>query len=315
MSAATAGLATTGLATTGLATTGLATTGLATTGPATTGLATTGLATTGISAADFAIVAELVRARSGIVLGADKGYLVESRLDRLVQGRRFGGLHDIAARLRGHADEALAQAVVEAMTTNETLFFRDARPFEHLRRTALPALHAARPAAQPLHIWSAAASSGQESYSIAMTVSEAEIGQRPVQILGTDISAEQVGRARAGLYSDFEVGRGLPPASLARHFRKAPGGWQIGEPLRRMVEFRRWNLLDDLRPLGRFDIVFCRNVLIYFDVATKRAVLAAIWRQLSPDGLLYLGGAETTLGVSDRFAPCAGSYQVYSALP
>ena len=268
-----------------------------------------------VTAADFAVIAEVVRARSGIVLGQDKAYLVESRLEPVVRGRRLTGLADLALRLRGRADDALAHEVVEAMTTNETFFFRDTRPFDHLRQTALPALHAACPPSQPLRIWSAASSSGQEPYSIAMTALEAGLGGRPVQVLGTDISVAQVNRARRGAYTDLEIQRGLSAPILAKYFTRAADGWQVAEPVRRMVEFRRWNLMNDLRPLGSFDLVFCRNVLIYFDVPTKRRVLDAIWERMAPGGLLYLGGAETTFGVSERFTPCPAAHQVYRAAP
>ena len=268
-----------------------------------------------ISKADFTMIAEMVRARSGIVLGLDKAYLVESRLDQVVRAKRFKDLAELSAKLRLAPTEALVQDVVEAMTTNETLFFRDTRPFEHLRTIALPAIHAARTQGQPVRIWSAASSSGQEAYSIAMTAVDAVIGRRPVRILGTDISTEQLARARLGVYSDFEARRGLSGAVLGRHFQKAGEGWQVKNALREMVEFRQWNLLDDLRPLGTFDLVFCRNVLIYFDVQTKKRVLDAIWSRIVPGGWLYLGGAETTFGVSDKFILCPGMHQVYTAAP
>jgi chemotaxis protein methyltransferase CheR len=266
-----------------------------------------------IAPADFTLIADLVRTRSGIVLGDDKAYLVESRLEQVVRKRRYSGLAEIAARLRMRPNGALADDIIEAITTNETLFFRDIKPFEHLRQR-LQALHAACPPAQPLRIWSAAAASGQESYSIAITALEAGLAARPVQILGTDISAEQINRARQGLYSEFEVKRGLSQEHLARHFSRTDSGWRINDPARRLVEFRTWNLMDDLRPLGMFDLVFCRNVLIYFDIQTKRKVLDAIWQRLAPGGLLYLGGSETTFGVSDRFVPCRGIHQVYATV-
>lgn len=273
-----------------------------------------GVPSQAVSSADFAMIAELVRVRSGIIIGLDKAYLVESRLEHLVRVRRLSGLAELSAKLRSHPPEVLVRDVVEAMTTNETLFFRDARPFEHLRATALPTIHAALSQGRPLRIWSAASSSGQEAFSIAMTVMDAGLDERPVQILGTDISTEQLHRARIGLYSDFEVQRGLPAPMRGRHFQKANGGWQISETLRRMVEFRQWNLMDDLRPLGTFDLVFCRNVLIYFDLHTKRRVLDAIWSRLAPGGWLYLGGAETTFGVSSKFVPSPGTHQVYRAI-
>lgn len=268
-----------------------------------------------LRAADFMIIAELVHERSGIVLGSDKAYLVESRLGTVVRSRRLAGLAEIASRLRGRSDDGLVHDVVDAMTTNETLFFRDGRPFEHLRLLALSRFHADYPRNQPLRIWSAAASSGQEPYSIAMTVLDAGLESRAVQVVATDISSEQLGRARVGLYSSFEVQRGLSAHHLSNYFRKVNDNWQISDAVRKMVDFRRWNLLDDLRPLGKFDLVFCRNVLIYFDPPTKRRVLDAIWERMSPAGLLYLGGSETTFGVTDKFIPCAGIHQVYAAVP
>ncbi len=268
----------------------------------------------GITSADFATIAELVRARSGIVLGLDKAYLVESRLEHLIRTRQLTDLAGLSAKLRSHPTEVLVRDVVEAMTTNETLFFRDIRPFEHLLATALPTTHAARPLGQPLRIWSAASSSGQEAYSIAMTVMDAGLSQRPVQIVGTDISTEQLGRARIGIYSDFEIQRGISTPVLKKYFERVNENWQIKDVVRRMVKFQQWNLMDDLHPLGIFDLVFCRNVLIYFDVNTKRRVLDAIWSRLAPGGWLYLGGAETTFGVSDRFTPCPGIHQVYTAV-
>jgi chemotaxis protein methyltransferase CheR len=165
----------------------------------------------------------------------------------------------------------------------------------------------------PLRIWSAASSSGQEAYSVAMILSEcrATIGNRRVDILGTDLALEQIARARDGLYTQFEVQRGLPVQMLMRYFRKEENNWRISEAIRAMVQYREWNLMADLRPLGQFDVVFCRNVLIYFDQPTKAKVLEAVARQMPSDGLLYLGGAETVLGISSRFAPLATERGVY----
>ena len=269
----------------------------------------------GISAADFATIADLVKARSGIVLGVDKGYLVETRLLLLLRQRSIASLAELTSRLRAQPGGPLAHAVVDAMTTNESLFFRDGKPFEHLRHVVLPRLQAPHTPDRPLRIWSAAASSGQEAYSIAMIVAEAGAAGRRVEILGTDISTEQILRARAGLYSQFEVQRGLPIQNLVRYFTKEGGGWRIDAALRQQVVFREWNLLDDPRSLGTFDVVFCRNVLIYFDPPTKRKVLDDIWRRLDPSGFLYLGGAETTLGVSDRFVASPEARQVYLPVP
>jgi chemotaxis protein methyltransferase CheR len=166
-------------------------------------------------------------------------------------------------------------------------------------------------------VWSAASSSGQEAYSIAMIVSEcrATIGGRRIEIVGTDLARDQVERARQGLYTQFEVQRGLPVQMLMRYFQKEDNFWRISEAIRAMVQYREWNLLADLRPLGQFDVVFCRNVLIYFDQATKAKVLDAVARQMPADGLLYLGGAETVLGISSRFAPLAMERGVYGLAP
>jgi chemotaxis protein methyltransferase CheR len=258
-----------------------------------------------LPAAAFDILAELLRARSGLVIGPDKAYLLDSRLGPIARREKLPDLAALAARLRAPGAERLAREVVEAMTTNESLFFRDGKPFQHFRATALPRLHAARPPGAALRIWSAAASTGQEAYSLAMILAELRpsLGARPVEILGTDLAREPLLRAREGLYTRLEVQRGLPVQMLVRHFRKEEQNWRISEALRAAVTFREWNLLDDPAPLGRFDVVFCRNVLIYFDPPTKAKVLGALARQLAPDGVLYLGGAETVLGVTDRLVP------------
>ena len=207
----------------------------------------------------------------------------------------------------------LARDVVEAMTTNESFFFRDDKPFQHFRSHALPRLMAARPPGSTLRIWSAASSSGQEAYSLAMIIAEAgsQMAGRKVEIVGTDIARGQLARARDGLYSQFEVQRGLPVQMLMRYFKKDDSNWRISEAIRSMVQFREFNLLSDLRPLGKFDIVFCRNVLIYFDQPTKARVLDAAAGIMAADGLLYLGGAETVLGITSRFAPMPGERGVY----
>lgn len=265
--------------------------------------------------AAFSALAAFLHARSGLVLGPDKTYLVETRLGPLMRREGIADLGALVARL--NASEALAREVVELMTTNETFFFRDGKPFEHVKTSALRRLHAARPAGQPIRIWSAACSTGQEAYSLAMIVAEARawLGERRVEIVGTDLSREVLARAREGLYSQFEVQRGLPIQLLVKHFRQEGTSWRISEELRAMVTWREGNLLGDLRPLGRFDIVFCRNVLIYFDQPTKARVLAAIAAQMPDDGVLYLGGAETVLGITDRFAAIPGERGAYEPVP
>jgi len=268
----------------------------------------------GLSAPAFGLLADLLKSRSGLVIGPDKLYLLETRLGPILRREGMRDLAALAARLSGPGAEKLAQEVVEAMTTNESLFFRDTKPFQHFRTHLLPRLAEARPVGAPLRLWSAAASTGQEAYSLAMILTDCQalLGQRKVEILGTDIAREPLARAREGLYSQFEVQRGLPVQMLMKHFRKEADGWRLSAPLRAAVEFREWNLLADLRPLGTFDVVFCRNVLLYFDQPTKTRVLEAIARQMAPDGVLYLGGAETVLGLTDRLRPLADQQGAYA---
>jgi chemotaxis protein methyltransferase CheR len=262
----------------------------------------------------FAFLAGLVKQRSGIVLTADKGYMLETRLGPMLRREGMAGLDALALRLRAPRAEALAAEVVEALTTNESSFFRDGKPFEHLRKL-LPKLAAARPAGQVIRIWSAACSSGQEAYSIAMTVSElgAAMAGRRVEILGTDLSREMLDRAQEAVFTQFEVQRGLPVQMLVKHFTQDGTRWRIKPELRAMARFQPFNLLEDPRSLGRFDIIFCRNVLIYFDAPTKSRVLGAIAGLLPPDGVVYLGGAETVLGLTDRLVPTPGERGVYEA--
>jgi chemotaxis protein methyltransferase CheR len=266
-----------------------------------------------LSPAAFNTFATVLKSRSGLVIGPDKLYLLETRLAAILKREQLRDLATLAERLRAPGNDALIRQVVEAMTTNESFFFRDDKPFQHFRAQALPRLLATRSANAPLRVWSAASSSGQEAYSIAMILAEcrAAIGNRKIEIIGTDLAREQVGRARDGLYTQFEVQRGLPVQMLMRYFRKEETGWRISEAIRGMVQFREWNLLADLRALGLFDVVFCRNVLIYFDQPTKAKVLDAVAQQMPGDGLLYLGGAETVLGITSRFAPLATERGVY----
>jgi chemotaxis protein methyltransferase CheR len=260
----------------------------------------------------FAEIAAHVRSRSGLALGPDKLYLLETRLAPIMRREKIPDLWALAQNL--HRNETLSKAVVEAMTTNESLFFRDITPFQHMREVALPRLHSVRPAGQKLRIWSAASSSGQEAYSIAMTATEIPrlIEDRGIEILGTDIATAQLERARAGLYTAFEVQRGLSGAQLAKYFSREADQWRVAPWLRNMVSFREWNLLAPLASLGTFDIVFCRNVLIYFDGPTKVRVMAAIRRQMASDGLIYLGASETPMGVAPDLIRTATGCGVYS---
>ena len=273
-----------------------------------------------VSSVAFETLATLLKMKSGLIIGTDKLYLLETRLAGIVKREKLTDMNGLAERPRRPGSDALARDVVEAMTTNESFFFRDEKPFQHFRANALPRLVAERPPCSTLRVWSAASSSGQEAYSLAMIVAEstALLGGRKVEIVGTDIARDQLARARTGVYSQFEVQRGLPVQMLMRYFRKEDPNWRIADSIRTMAQFREFNLLSDLRPLGRFDIVFCRNVLIYFDQPTKTRVLEAIAGLMTPDGLLYLGGAETVLGITSRFAPMPnerGVYGVVAATP
>ncbi len=266
----------------------------------------------------YEMIASMIRVRSGIVLGPDKLYLVETRLAPILRREGLRDLGSLAERLRNTIHDRrgaeLAREVVEAMTTNETLFFRDGKPFVHLKQQALLRLHQTLPPGRPIRIWSAAASTGQEAYSLAMIVAEARtsLPGRTVEIVGTDLARKAIGRAREGIYTQFEVQRGLPVHMLVKYFDKVDQGWRIKDSLRSFVAFREWNLLSDLGQLGTFDIVLCRNVLIYFDPLTKGRVLEAISRQMTQDGLLYLGSSETTLGLTDRFLALATERGVYT---
>lgn len=262
---------------------------------------------------DFDYVAQMLKTRSGLVLTKDKSYLLESRLMPVARKRGFKGLEDLVAQLR-RRDEALACDVTEAMTTNESFFFRDMKPFEQFRDVVLPNLIKSRATKKSFRIWCAAASSGQEPYSLAIILKEAAArlqGWR-TEIIGTDISREILQKARAGLYSQFEVQRGLPIQLMVKYFKKKDDQWEIDPALRAMVQYKEWNLLQDLKALGQFDVIFCRNVLIYFDQPTKSLVLDNMSKQLADDGVLYLGGAETVLGISDKFKPIPGQRGVYA---
>jgi chemotaxis protein methyltransferase CheR len=252
---------------------------------------------------DFAYIVKLVHDRSAIVLETGKEYLVESRLLPIAQNEGCASVADLVARLRSLSANGLRQKVIEAMTTNETSFFRDLYPFEALKKTVLPELIARRGGERTLKLWCAASSSGQEPYSIALLLREHFPGLTDwtVQFIATDLSLEMVRRARAGRYSQLEVNRGLPAPLLVKYFHRHGVEWQIKEELRRMVEFRQMNLVEAWSALPEMDVIFMRNVLIYFDVSTKKNILAKVRRLLRPDGYLFLGAAETTLNLDDGF--------------
>ena len=262
---------------------------------------------------DFDFVAKVLKDRSGLIITPDKAYLLESRLTPVARRRGLKGCDELVASLRT-ASEDLLREVTEAMTTNESFFFRDIKPFDQFKAMVLPQLLQTRATKKSLRIWSAASSSGQEAYSLAMLLKE-EAARLPgwkIEIVGTDISVEMLEKAKAGFYSQFEVQRGLPIQFLVKYFKKNNEMWQIDPAIRAMVQYREYNLLHDLKPLGQFDVVFCRNVLIYFDQPTKTRVLDNISRIMPDDGLLYLGGAETVLGISDKFKPVPDQRGIYA---
>jgi len=254
---------------------------------------------------DYDFLRKLVKERSGLVLSADKQYLVESRLLPVARRAGLTGLSDLVHQLKGANAQALAVEVVEAMMTNESFFLRDKVPFDHFRDTMIPSLIAARAASQRIRIWCAAASTGQEPYSLAMCLKEIAplVAGWRVDILATDLSNEVLEKAKAGIYSQFEVQRGLPIQMLIKYFTQIGETWQIAPEIRGMVQFRSFNLLNDFAGLGTFDIVFCRNVLIYFDQQTKTGVLDRMARTVERDGYLVLGAAETVVGLTDSFKP------------
>ncbi len=242
---------------------------------------------------------------SGLALDAEKAYLAESRLQPVMQRLGLPDLETLVTRLLSGTHHDLVREVVDAMTTNETLFFRDRVPFDNFRKIALPNLLEARKDVRRIRIWCAACSTGQEPYSIAMILDEEaqKLAGWQVEILGTDLSHHAVAGAREGLYTQFEVQRGLPISQLLRYFRQEGDRWRINEHLRSRVRFETFNLLGDYAELGRFDVIFCRNVLIYFDVRTKQNVLEKMARVIASDGFLVMGAAETVIGLTDAFAP------------
>lgn len=263
---------------------------------------------------DFDFLRKMLHDRSGLVLAPEKLYLAESRLLPVARRHGFTTLAALVGKLKiDRTDTPLAVEVVEAMTTNETFFFRDKIPFDLLRETIMPALIASRAREKRIRIWCTAASSGQEPYSIAMTLrglGAALAGYR-VEILATDLSTEMLERAKQGVYSQFEVQRGLPINMLVKYFVKNDDSWQLTPELRAMVQFRPINLLKDFSPLGVFDVVFCRNVLIYFDQEAKIGVFNRLARQMPDDGYLVLGAAETVVGLTDAFKPVPDKRGLY----
>ncbi len=253
---------------------------------------------------DYEYLRKLLKDQSGLDLSADKQYLIESRLLPLARKCGLSGIGDLVQKMKGGAASIVTQ-VVEAMTTNETFFFRDKIPFDHFREMIVPEIVKARAGRKSVRIWCAAGSTGQEPYSLAMCLKEmgAALAGWRIEIIATDLSQEVLEKSKAGIYSQFEVQRGLPIQLLVRHFKQTGEFWQINPEIRAMVQHRQLNLLHDFSQLGTFDVIFCRNVLIYFDQDTKINIFNRLHRATEADGFLVLGAAETVVGLTENFKP------------
>jgi chemotaxis protein methyltransferase CheR len=271
-----------------------------------------------ITSSDFEFVSAVIRQDSAIVLERGKEYLVESRLAPVARNHGFAGLDELVQRLRQPGSTTLRTQVVEALTTNETSFFRDVEPFELLRTTILPELIQRRADRRQLTIWCAASSTGQEPYSVAMLLRDhfPQLNDWKLTFIATDISKDVLERARAGKFSQLEVNRGLPITYLVKYFEKVGTDFQLKSDIRKMIRFEEFNLIKPFTTLPELDIVMIRNVLIYFDVPTKREILAKIRKLLRPDGFLLLGAAETTLNIDENFVRRAvGKASCYQRKP
>ncbi|MHA1113475.1 MAG: CheR family methyltransferase [Alphaproteobacteria bacterium] len=264
--------------------------------------------------ADFDLFSGIVKERSGLALTPEKTYLLESRLMPIARRLELNDLAALAARLRKGGETDLLDEIAEAMTTNESFFFRDINPFTQFREVVLPSMLEGRAARKTIRIWCAACSTGQEPYTLAMILREeaAKLGGWRIEIVATDLSRGVLERARNGIYSQFEVQRGLPIEYLVKYFAQVDNGWQIDTSIRAMVQYKELNLLDSFAHLGVFDIVFCSNVLIYFDNETKTDVLDRIANRMPADGTLYLGGAESVIGITNTFKPVPGQRGLYA---
>ena len=261
---------------------------------------------------EYEYLRKVLKDHSGLDLSADKHYLIESRLLPLARKAGLPGIPELVQKMKG-GSTALVTQVVEAMTTNETFFFRDKVPFDHFRDAIMKEILQARVGRKSVRIWCAAGSTGQEPYSLAMCLKEmgAALAGWRIEILATDLSQEVLEKSKAGIYSQFEVQRGLPIQLLVKYFKQNGELWQINPDIRGMVQHRQLNLLQDFAQLGKFDVIFCRNVLIYFDQETKTNIFGRLARTLEPDGFLVLGAAETVVGLTEDFKPFADRRGLY----
>ena len=266
-----------------------------------------------IKTEDITFVAAEAYKRSGLVLSADKGYLLESRLAPLARAEGFPSIEALIAAARRDSSDRLLWAITEALATHETFFFRDNTPFELFKEEVLPVLSRLRGNTATIRIWCAACSSGQEPYSLAMILEEekARLGGLRFEIVATDMAPRVLEKAKAGLYSQFEVQRGLAIQRLVTHFDQSGDQWRVKPNLRSMVTFKKQNLLEGFTGMGTFDVIFCRNVLIYFDADTKKRVLQRLAAQTATDGYLVMGAAETVVGLSQDYAPVEGRRGLY----
>jgi chemotaxis protein methyltransferase CheR len=256
-------------------------------------------------ASDLEDLGQFLRETSGLMLDANKTYLVESRLSPLMRRAKVANVSELLNSIKSGRNSSLKQNVIDAMMTNETFFFRDRVPFDNFRHVILPKLMEARQEQKRIRVWCAAASTGQEPYSLAMILDEEmkKLAGWNVEILATDLSSTAIATAREGRYTQFEVQRGLPISHLLRYFRNDGDAWRLNEYLRARIQFEEFNLLSDFQEFGQFDIIFCRNVLIYFDLETKKDVLRRLGGALAKDGFLIMGSAESVVGLSDQFVP------------
>ncbi len=264
---------------------------------------------------NYRFLQEYVYRESGIVLDHDKQYLIEARLVPIVTREKLGSLNDLCALLRTVNSSAVKQQVVDSMTTNETQFFREMAHYDALRTEVIPRLVEQRQGLRRMTFWSAASSTGQEAYSLAIMLLEMGLGAWNIQILGTDLSTKVLERARSGRFPQIEVNRGLPVQYLLKYFTRAGLEWQLKDEVRRMVRFEGFDLRRSMRAMGPFDVVFCRNVMIYFDAATKKKILADIRGTLFGGGYLLLGGSETTLGLDEAYQRTAIGKTVFYRCP
>lgn len=265
---------------------------------------------------EFDVYAELLKEKSGLSLTPDKSYLIESRLNPVAKKWGFDSLQAMTIAVNGVPDPGLVKDIVEAMTTNETSFFRDTRPFDQFKGPIMEYFKKTRTTQKKLRIWCAACSSGQEPYSLAMILHEMrnELPGWKFEIIATDIDHKILDTARAAKYSQFEVQRGLPVTYLMNYFEQDGTDWYLKDPIKSAVSFKYFNLLENMAMMGQFDIVFCRNVLIYFDQPTKKATLEKMQKQMPKDGFLFLGGAETVMGITDALKNVPDLRGIYGGL-